>query len=48
LHVQADGVGPLTVRADGEMPVRHGDTIYLTPDKVRMHRFGADGKAMAQ
>jgi len=28
--------------------VVHGDTIYLTPDKVRMHRFGADGKAMAQ
>ena len=48
LHVQADGVGPLTVRADGELAVHHGDTIYLTPDKVRMHRFGADGKAMAQ
>jgi multiple sugar transport system ATP-binding protein len=48
LHVQADGVGTLTVRADGEMPVRHGDTIYLTPDKVRMHRFGPDGKALTQ
>src|SRR6188474_433304 len=31
LHVQADGVGPLTVRADGEIGVRHGETIYLTP-----------------
>ncbi|MBZ9710658.1 ABC transporter ATP-binding protein [Mesorhizobium sp. ESP7-2] len=48
LHVQADGVGPLTVRADGELSVRHGDTIYLTPDKAKLHRFGADGKAMAQ
>ncbi|WP_137931456.1 ABC transporter ATP-binding protein [Mesorhizobium comanense] len=48
LHVQADGVGPLTVRADGELGVRHGDTIYLTPDKAKLHRFGADGKAMAQ
>ncbi|MGX7876143.1 ABC transporter ATP-binding protein [Mesorhizobium sp. ORM6] len=46
LHVQADGVGPLTVRADGELTVHHGDTIYLTPDKAKLHRFGADGKAM--
>ncbi|RUY18822.1 TOBE domain-containing protein, partial [Mesorhizobium sp. M7A.F.Ca.CA.004.12.1.1] len=46
LHVQADGVGPLTVRADGELGVHHGDTIYLTPDKAKLHRFGADGKAI--
>ena len=26
--------------------VIHGDTIYLTPDKAKLHRFGADGKAM--
>ncbi|RWM88975.1 MAG: ABC transporter ATP-binding protein [Mesorhizobium sp.] len=48
LHVQADGVGPLTVRADGELAAHHGDTIYLTPDKTKLHRFGADGKAMMQ
>ncbi|CAN7262879.1 ABC transporter ATP-binding protein [Mesorhizobium sp. LjNodule214] len=46
LHVQADGVGPLTVRADGELAVHHGDTIHLTPDKAKLHRFGPDGKAM--
>ena len=48
LHVQADGVGTLTVRADGELGVRHGDTIYLTPDQAKLHRFGPDGKAMAR
>jgi multiple sugar transport system ATP-binding protein len=48
LHVQADGVGPLTVRADGELAVNHGDTIYLTPDKAKLHRFDAGGKAMVQ
>ena len=47
LHVHTDGAGTLTVRADGEMPVHHGDTIYLTPDPSKVHRFGADGKAMA-
>src|SRR5690606_20210933 len=40
LHVQADGIGPLTVRADGDMTARHGDTIYLTPDQSKLHRFG--------
>ena len=33
------------MRADGEMGVHHGDTIYLTPDPTKLHRFGADGKA---
>ncbi len=46
LHVNANGVGPLTVRVDGEMPVNHGDTVYLTPDPTKIHRFGQDGKAM--
>ncbi|ODT31734.1 MAG: sugar ABC transporter ATP-binding protein [Kaistia sp. SCN 65-12] len=46
LHVQADGIGALTVRADGEIDVRHGDTIHLTPDRSKLHRFGADGRAI--
>ncbi len=45
LHVQSD-VGPLTVRGDGEISARHGDTIYLTPDPAKLHRFGADGMAV--
>ncbi|TPN84314.1 ABC transporter ATP-binding protein [Mesorhizobium sp. CU2] len=48
LHVQADGIGTVNVRADGEVAVKHGDTVYLTPDKTKLHRFGADGKALAQ
>jgi multiple sugar transport system ATP-binding protein len=46
LHVNSDGVGPLTVRADGEISVRHGDTVFLTPDPTKLHRFGEDGRAM--
>ena len=41
-------VGTVNVRADGEVAVKHGDTVYLTPDKTKLHRFGADGKALAQ
>ncbi len=40
LHVQTEGLGTINVRADGEVPVRHGDTIYLTPDPAKLHRFG--------
>jgi multiple sugar transport system ATP-binding protein len=46
LHVHADGVGPLTVRADGEISVRHGDAVFLTPDPTKLHRFSEDGRAM--
>ncbi|EXL06786.1 ABC transporter ATP-binding protein [Aquamicrobium defluvii] len=46
LHVQAEGVGPLTVRADGEFAVRHGDTIYLSPISSKVHRFDQNGKAI--
>ncbi|WFP76701.1 ABC transporter ATP-binding protein [Mesorhizobium sp. WSM4906] len=48
LHVQTDGIGTINVRADGEVAVKHGDTVYLTPDKTKLHRFGADGRALAQ
>ncbi|MAQ84166.1 ABC transporter ATP-binding protein [Psychromarinibacter halotolerans] len=44
LHVHAPGVAdPLTVRATGEFNVRHGDTVYCTPDPAKIHRFDAQG-----
>jgi multiple sugar transport system ATP-binding protein len=46
LHVNADGIGQLTVRADGELGVTHGDTIYLSADVSKLHKFGADGNAI--
>ncbi|MEQ1943460.1 ABC transporter ATP-binding protein [Mesorhizobium sp. VNQ89] len=46
LHVTADGVGPLTVRAGGEIGAHHGDTIFLTPDAAKIHRFTPDGLAI--
>ena len=46
LHVNADGIGQVTVRADGELGVTHGDTIYLSPDVSKIHKFGADGNAI--
>lgn len=45
LHIATEGVGTITARCSGEMPVRHGDTVYVTPDENRMHTFNAEGLA---
>ena len=34
---------PITVRAGGEVDMHNGDTIYLTPDAERIHRFDVEG-----
>ena len=47
LHVRADGIGQLTARADGEFGVNHGDTVFMTPDPARIHRFDAGGAGVA-
>ena len=44
--VNAGELGTLNVRGSGEVPVNHGDTVWLTPDPSRIHRFDADGKAL--
>ncbi len=31
LHVKVDKIGMVTVRTSGDMPVSHGDTVFLTP-----------------
>ncbi|MFH1806229.1 MAG: ABC transporter ATP-binding protein [Pseudomonadota bacterium] len=46
LHVVADDIGPMTVRATGEMPLGEHDRIWLTPDATRLHRFDANGQAI--
>lgn len=47
-HVQTDMTAPpLTVRAQGDVDLHHGDTIWLTPEEGRMHRFDAEGLRIA-
>jgi multiple sugar transport system ATP-binding protein len=36
----------MTVRAGGDFPVTHGDTVYLTPEETRIHRFDENGMAV--
>jgi multiple sugar transport system ATP-binding protein len=46
VHVNIEGIGQMTTRVDGDVPVGHGDTVYLTPDTTRMHRFDESGLAI--
>jgi multiple sugar transport system ATP-binding protein len=46
LHVHADQVGLITVRADGEVGVEHGQTVFLSPDPAKLHRFASDGRTL--
>ena len=46
LHVDVDGIGPITARGTGEFPVKAGEMVYLTPDRNRVHKFNDKGLAI--
>jgi len=43
VYVEADGIGPMTVRLEGEAHTGPGDRIFLTPQESRLHKFNQDG-----
>ncbi|MFS4583086.1 ABC transporter ATP-binding protein [Phaeobacter sp. C3_T13_0] len=46
-HVMCDAFeNPLTVRAGGELDLRYGAHVFLTPDMAHLHRFDANGLRM--
>ena len=48
LHIHGTGLGEtVTVRASGEMAAHHGDTVWLSPDMEKLHRFDSDGHRIA-
>jgi multiple sugar transport system ATP-binding protein len=46
-YVDVAGVGTLTARCVGELGVKVGDSVVLTPDRDRIHRFDAAGRSLA-
>ena len=47
IHIHGiPGCDPMTVRTSGDMVIKHGDTVHLTPDVTQIHRFSADGLRM--
>ncbi|MGH1576210.1 ABC transporter ATP-binding protein [Planktotalea sp.] len=48
IHVHDTGLmDMMTVRISGDIEAKHGDTIYLTPEADKMHRFDAQGLRIA-
>ena len=48
LHVHlAEDQGTFTVRAGGDVDLGHDETVHLTPDASRIHRFDAVGQRLA-
>ena len=47
MKVESEALGTLTVRASGEVAIERGNRISLAPQAGKIHRFGADGKALA-
>ena len=46
LRVTVDGIGTLTVRANGEIDRHRNDRITLAPQTDKIHRFDKDGRSM--
>ena len=48
LQVNVPDLGePLTVRVSGEIDLRYGSRVFVTPDRANLHRFDADGLRIA-
>ncbi|MFY0660498.1 MAG: ABC transporter ATP-binding protein [Shimia sp.] len=48
IHVHDTGLAEtFTVRITGDIAVRHGDTVYLTPQADQIHKFDTDGLRIA-
>jgi multiple sugar transport system ATP-binding protein len=44
IHIHGvEGCDPMTVRAAGDVAVKHGDKVYLTPEKSQIHKFDEAG-----
>ncbi|WP_182084841.1 ABC transporter ATP-binding protein [Aureimonas sp. ME7] len=46
VHITLDNGEPVTARSPGDFRVAHGDTVWLTPEADRIHRFDEKGLAI--
>ena len=44
VHAEADGIGPMTLRLEGEAALKPGQSIFVTPREAHLHRFDKDGR----
>jgi len=48
LYIDVPQTAGITARAIGELGLKQGDQVRLTPDPARIHRFDAEGRALGQ
>jgi len=44
VHAEADKIGHMTLRLEGEAPLKPGQRIFVTPREANIHRFDKDGR----
>ncbi len=44
IHAEGDGIGPLTLRLEGEAPLQPDQRIFVTPREANLHKFDKDGR----
>ena len=47
IYLEADNIGPMTVRLSGEAPNAPGQRVFVTPQEGRIHRFDKDGQRIS-
>jgi multiple sugar transport system ATP-binding protein len=47
VHVDVAGLGTIAARAAGDVDIKHGDNLWLTPDETCLHRFDEQGRTLA-
>ena len=48
LYIDVPQTAGITARAIGELGLKQGDQVRLTPDPARIHRFDSQGRALRQ
>ncbi len=44
VHAEADAIGALTLRLEGEAPLKADQRIFVTPREAHLHKFDKDGR----
>jgi multiple sugar transport system ATP-binding protein len=44
VHVDADGIGPMTLRLEGEAALKPDQRVFVTPREANLHKFDKDGR----
>ena len=44
VHAEGDNIGPLTLRLEGEAPLKPDQRIFITPREANVHKFDNNGR----